>query len=79
MNVSVRQGCTPYSHHALAIVAFPTVRCEASRRDQCVTSYIFGGGGNVGDTTGACVHRCNVMIEQPHAGAGEARRSGLTG
>ena len=51
LNVSARHGCTPYSRHAVATVAFPIRRCRPnSRLDQCVTPYFFGGGRSVADT-----------------------------
>lgn len=55
-NVSVSDfhGCTPYSRHARATVAFPIVTCVASsREDQCVTPYFFGGAANVAATISA--------------------------
>src|SRR4051794_30430592 len=48
LNVSRRQGCTPYARHARATVAFPSPSClPSSREDQCVTAKDFGGGSNV--------------------------------
>src|SRR5660397_45839 len=51
LKVSTRQGCTPYSCHAVATVRFPIPRWRpSSREDQCVTPYFFGGGARVTDT-----------------------------
>ena len=48
VNVSLRQGCTPYLRHALATVAFPIFNWSASNLDdQCVTPSFVGGAVNV--------------------------------
>ena len=48
LNVSHRQGATPYSRHARATVASPIPSCAASSRlDQCVIPSFFGGALSV--------------------------------
>ena len=51
LNVSERQGCTPYSRQAVAMVLLLIPKCFPRRReDQCVTPYLFGGDANVIET-----------------------------
>ncbi len=71
LNVSLRQGWTPYLRHARAMVAFPILRCPASSLDdQCVTPYFFGGAVNVAvmiRSSSTCLGRpARIAVDRAH-------------
>ena len=51
LNVSRRQGCSPYSRHTSATFTFERpISAASSRLDQCVTPSLRGGGSSVRST-----------------------------
>jgi hypothetical protein len=68
LNVSTRQGWTPYAFHARATVAWSTPnRGASSRLDQCVTPSFFGGGRNVAST----IFRSSTVFGRPDRSASD--------